>query len=116
MGNNFDDELLMTYLLKFVCGVPIQSHQIRIVDLCGNNKPSQLLNPSQFLNITTNTVNYVFTPLKKKKTCYSKNIKREIVSGGGPWKALDNSKPIYDRKNLVIGFKKTLRFDEGTHV
>ncbi|MCE3049668.1 hypothetical protein HAX54_045501 [Datura stramonium] len=39
----YDDQQLMTHLLKLVCGMPsIQCHKIRLVDLYGNKKPSQL--------------------------------------------------------------------------
>ncbi|PHT58971.1 hypothetical protein CQW23_01334 [Capsicum baccatum] len=109
MGNNFDDEQLMAYLLKFVCGKPIQCQQIQVVDLYGNNKPSQLF------NTTITSVNYVFTKLKKK-TRNGKNINRGIVGGDGSWKGINNSKPVYNREMSVIGFQKTFRFDEGIHV
>ncbi|WMV14624.1 hypothetical protein MTR67_008009 [Solanum verrucosum] len=32
------------------------------------------------------------------------------------WKGVDNSRPVYDRKKSVIGFKKTFRFEEKNHV
>ncbi|KAH0717168.1 hypothetical protein KY285_013199 [Solanum tuberosum] len=38
-----------------------------------------------------------------------------IVGGGGSWNGI-NSKPVYDGKRSVIGFKKTLRFEENNHV
>lgn len=54
---------------------------------------------------------------RRKKKGNGKNINNEIVvGGGGSWKELNNSKSIYDMKHSVIGFKKTFRFDEGTHV
>ncbi|XP_055803461.1 protein FEZ-like [Solanum dulcamara] len=110
MGMDFDDEQLMRFLLKFVTSMPIQCDQIRLVDLYGNKKPSQL-----FDTTSTNHHHYVFTQLKKIKG-NGKNFNRGIVGGGGSWKGVDTSKPVYDKKGLVIGFKKTFRFDEKKHV
>ncbi|KAG5620923.1 hypothetical protein H5410_006141 [Solanum commersonii] len=91
MEMNFDDEQLMISLLKFVSG---SSVQFQLVDLYGNNKPSQLFDTTT----TTATEYHVFTQLKKKK-------------GNG----VDNSRPVYDKKKSVIGFKKTFRFEENNH-
>ncbi|KAJ8528532.1 hypothetical protein K7X08_022224 [Anisodus acutangulus] len=111
MATNFepyDDEKLMGYLLKYVCGIPIQCNQIRFVNLYGNKKPSELF------DTTTDHVNYFFTQLKKK-TGKGKNFNRAIV-GGGSWKGLDKSKSVSDKKGSVIGFKKTFRFvDDDDH-
>ncbi|KAH0696360.1 hypothetical protein KY290_013727 [Solanum tuberosum] len=109
MGMNFDDEQLMICLLKFVSG---SSVQFQVVDLYGNNKPSQLFDTTT----TTATEYHVFTQLKKKKTGNGKNFNRGIVGGGGSWKGIDNSRPVYDKKKSVIGFKKTFRFEEKNHV
>ncbi|KAH0696376.1 hypothetical protein KY290_013738 [Solanum tuberosum] len=109
MGMNFDDEQLMICLLKFVSG---SSVQFQVVDLYGNNKPSQLFD----ITTTTATEYHVFTQLKKKKTGNGKNFNRGIVGGGGSWKGIDNSRPVYDKKKSVIGFKKTFRFEEKNHV
>ncbi|KAH0698947.1 hypothetical protein KY284_013162 [Solanum tuberosum] len=108
MGMNFDDEQLMISLLKFVSG---SSVQFQLVDLYGNNKPSQLFDTTT----TTATKYHVFTQLKKKKG-NGKNFNRGIVGGGGSWKGVDNSRPVYDKKKSVIGFKKTFRFEEKNHV
>ncbi|KAH0698926.1 hypothetical protein KY284_013141 [Solanum tuberosum] len=108
MEMNFDDEQLMTSLLQFVSG---SSVQFQLVDLYGNNKPSQI-----FDTTTTSTEYHVFTQLKKKKTGNGKNFNRGIVGGGGSWKGIDISKPVYDWKKSVIGFKKTFRFEENNHV
>ncbi|KAH0696357.1 hypothetical protein KY290_013724 [Solanum tuberosum] len=109
MKMNFDDEQLMISLLQFVSGS--SSVQFQLVDLYGNNKPSQLF------DTTTSTTEYhVFTQLKKKKTGNGKNFNRGIVGGGGSWKGIDISKPVYDWKKSVIGFKKTFRFEENNHV
>ncbi|KAK4343707.1 hypothetical protein RND71_036801 [Anisodus tanguticus] len=114
MATNFkpyDDEKLMGYLLKYVCGIPIQCNQIRFVNLYGNKKPSELF------DTTTDHVNYFFTQLKKK-TGKGKNFNRAIV-GGCSWKGLDKSKSVFDKKGLVIGYKKTFRFvddDDHPHV
>ncbi|KAK4710134.1 hypothetical protein R3W88_004647 [Solanum pinnatisectum] len=99
---NIDDEQLLKYLINFVTGMPVECDQIRLLDLYGNKKPSQL-----FETITTNH-HHVFTQLKKK----TKNLNRAIVGGGGSWKGIDTSKPVNNKKRLVIGFKKTFRFDE----
>ncbi|WMV14598.1 hypothetical protein MTR67_007983 [Solanum verrucosum] len=108
MEMNFDDEQLMISLLQFVSG---SSVQFQLVDLYGNNKPSQIF------DTTTSTTEYhVFTQLKKKKTGNGKNFNRGIVGGGGSWKGIDISKPVYDWKKSVIGFKKTFRFEENNHV
>ncbi|KAH0717153.1 hypothetical protein KY285_013184 [Solanum tuberosum] len=108
MKMNFDDEQLMISLLQFVSGISVQ---FQLVDLYGNNKPSQLF------DTTTSTTEYhVFTQLKKKKTGNGKNFNRGIVGGGGSWKGIDISKPVYDWKKSVIGFKKTFRFEENNHV
>ncbi|MCD7452022.1 hypothetical protein HAX54_014716 [Datura stramonium] len=112
MGMNFepyDDEQLMNCLLKFVCGVPIQCHRIRFVELYGNKKPSELFQTS-----SDHVLNYFFTQLKKK-TGNGKNFNRAIVGGGGSWKGLDNSKSVYDKKGSLIGFKKSFRFYDGHH-
>ncbi|KAH0698930.1 hypothetical protein KY284_013145 [Solanum tuberosum] len=108
MGMNFDDEQLMISLLKFVSG---SSVQFQLVDLYGNNKPSQLFDTTT----TTATKYHVFTQLKKKKG-NGKNFNRGIVGGGGSWKGVDNSRPVYDKTKSVIGFKKTFRFEEKNHV
>ncbi|KAH0717167.1 hypothetical protein KY285_013198 [Solanum tuberosum] len=109
MGMDFDDEQLMICLLKFVSG---SSVQFQLVDLYGNNKPSQLFDTT---TTTTATEYHVFTQLKKKKG-NGKNFNRGIVGGGGSWKGVDNSRPVYDKKKSVIGFKKTFRFEEKNHV
>ncbi|KAK4710118.1 hypothetical protein R3W88_004631 [Solanum pinnatisectum] len=109
MGMNFDDEQLMISLLKFVSG---SSVQFQLVDLYGNNKPFQLFTTTT----TTATEYHVFTQLKKKKKGNGKNFNRGIVGGGGSWKGVDNSRPVYDKKKSVIGFKKTFRFEEKNHV
>ncbi|KAK4710111.1 hypothetical protein R3W88_004624 [Solanum pinnatisectum] len=108
MEMNFDDDQLMISLLQFVSG---SSVQFQLVDLYGNNKPSQIFNTT-----TTTTEYHVFTQLKKKKTGNGKNFNRGIVGGGGSWKGIDISKPVYDWKKSVIGFKKTFRFEEINHV
>ncbi|KAH0698948.1 hypothetical protein KY284_013163 [Solanum tuberosum] len=109
MEMNINDEQLMISLLKFVNGVSVQ---IQFVDLYGNNKPSQLFDTT---TTTTTTEYHVFTQLKKKKG-NGKNFNRGIVGGGGSWKGIDISKPVYDWKKSVIGFKKTFRFEENNHV
>ncbi|KAL3344344.1 hypothetical protein AABB24_023668 [Solanum stoloniferum] len=106
MKMNLSDEQLMISLLKFVTGVSVQ---IQLVDLYGNKKPSQLF------DTTTTDHHHVFTRLKKKRG-NGKNFNRGIVGGGGSWKGIDNSKPVYDWKRSVIGFKKTFRFEENNHV
>ncbi|KAK6796600.1 hypothetical protein RDI58_004301 [Solanum bulbocastanum] len=108
MEINFDDEQLIISLLKFVSG---SSVQFQLVDLYGNNKPSQLFDTTT----TTATEYHVFTQLKKKKG-NGKNFNRGIVGGGGSWKGVDNSRPVYDKKKSVIGLKKTFRFEEKNHV
>ena len=105
---NFDDEQHMISLVKFVSG---NSVQFQFVDLYGNNKPSQI-----FDTTTATDHHHVFTQLKKKKTGNGKNFNRGIVGGGGSWKGIDNSRPVYDKKKTVIGFKKTFRFEEKNHV
>ncbi|KAL3376174.1 hypothetical protein AABB24_002892 [Solanum stoloniferum] len=109
MGMNFDDEGLLKYLINFVTGMPVECDQIRLVDLYGNKKPSQLF------DTTTTDHHHVFTQLKKKNR-NGKNFNRGIVGGGGSWKGIDISKPVYDWKKSVIGFKKTFRFKENNHV
>ena len=104
MKINLTDEQLMLSLLKFVTGVSVQ---IQFVDLYGNNKPSRIFDTA------TATEYHVFTRLKKKKTGNGKNFNRGIVGGGGSWKGIDNSKPVYDWKRSVIGSKKTFRFEEN---
>ncbi|XP_015158228.1 uncharacterized protein [Solanum tuberosum] len=111
MGMYIDDEQLLRYLLKFVTGISVECDEIRLVDLYGNNKPSQLFDTTA----TTATEYHVFTQLKKKKG-NGKNFNRGIVGGGGSWKGIDNGKPVYNKKGLKIGFKKTFRFDEENHV
>nr|XP_009615661.1 uncharacterized protein LOC104108353 [Nicotiana tomentosiformis] len=102
----YNDEHVMSHLLKFVCGIPMRCHPIPLVELYGNDKPSQLF---QHLDTTTN--DYVFTQLKKT-SARCKNFRRSIVGGGGSWKVLDKSKPVFDKKGSVIGFKKSFRFDD----
>ncbi|KAK6796582.1 hypothetical protein RDI58_004283 [Solanum bulbocastanum] len=109
MGMNIDDEQLLRYLLKFVTGMLVERNEIRFVDLYGNKKPSQLF------ETTTTAHIHVFTQLKKKKG-NGKNFNRVVVGGGGSWKGIDNGKPVYNKKGLKIGFKKTFRFDEENHV
>ncbi|TMW98955.1 hypothetical protein EJD97_003276 [Solanum chilense] len=104
---NIDDEQLLRYLLKFLTGMLVDCDQIRFVDLYGKEKPSQLF--------ATTDRHHVFTQLKKKKG-NGKNFNRGIVGGGGSWKGVDNGKPVYNKKGLKIGFKKTFRFDEENHV
>ncbi|WMV14602.1 hypothetical protein MTR67_007987 [Solanum verrucosum] len=111
MGMNIDDEQLLRYLLKFVTGMSVECDEIRLVDLYGNKKPSQLFDTT----VITTTEYHVFTQLKKKKG-NGKNFNRGIVGGGGSWKGIDNGKPVYNKKGLKIGFKKTFRFDEENHV
>ncbi|KAG5620924.1 hypothetical protein H5410_006142 [Solanum commersonii] len=81
MWMNIDDEQLLKYLNNFVTGLHVQCYEIRIVDLYGNKKPSQLFE-------TTTTFNqhhhHVFTHLKKK----TKNFNRAIV---GSWKGIETS-------------------------
>ncbi|KAK4710137.1 hypothetical protein R3W88_004650 [Solanum pinnatisectum] len=108
MEMNINDEQLMISLLKFVNGVSVQ---IQFVDLYGNNKPSQLFD----ITTTAATEYHVFTQLKKKRG-NGKNFNRGIVGGGGSWKGIDISKPVYDWKKSVIGFKKTFRFEEKNHI
>ncbi|KAK4710136.1 hypothetical protein R3W88_004649 [Solanum pinnatisectum] len=103
MGMNFDDEGLLKYLINFVTGMPVECDENRLVDLYGNKKPSQLF------DTTTTNYHHVFTQLKRK----NKNFHRAIVGGGGSWKGIDNSKPVYDWERSVIGFKKTFRFKEN---
>ncbi|KAL3344343.1 hypothetical protein AABB24_023667 [Solanum stoloniferum] len=105
MGMNFDDGL-MKYLINFVTGMPVECDENRLVDLYGNKKPSQLF------DTTTTNHHHVFTQLKRK----NKNFHRAIVGGGGSWKGIDNSKPVYDWKRSVIGLKRTFRFKENNLV
>ncbi|XP_015064738.1 uncharacterized protein LOC107009957 [Solanum pennellii] len=109
MGMNFDDEGLLKYLINFVTGMPVECNKIRRVDLYGNKKPSLLF------DTTTTDHHHVFTQLKKKKR-NGKNFNRGIIGGGGSWKGVNNSRPVYNKKGLMIGFKKTFRFDENNHV
>ncbi|KAK6796584.1 hypothetical protein RDI58_004285 [Solanum bulbocastanum] len=95
MGMNIDDEQLLKYLINFVTGMHVQCDEIRLVDLYGNKKPSQLFE-------TTSTNHHVFNQLKRKNTGKSNKFHRAIVGGGSTWKKSDISKPIYDRKRTVI--------------
>ncbi|KAK6796583.1 hypothetical protein RDI58_004284 [Solanum bulbocastanum] len=53
---------------------------------------------------------------EEKKKGNGMNFNRGIVGGGGSWKGVDNSRPVYDKKKSVIGFKKNFRFEEKNHV
>ncbi|MCE3214890.1 hypothetical protein HAX54_000217 [Datura stramonium] len=67
MGFRFrpvDDELI-SYLIKFVSGNPVDSPHIRVLDLYGNKKPSDIFHDLSPDGESTD-VNYLFTPLKKK--------------------------------------------------
>ncbi|MCD7462829.1 hypothetical protein HAX54_049428 [Datura stramonium] len=108
MGFRFrpvDDELI-SYLIKFVSGNSFEYHHIRLLDLYGNKKPSDVfhhLSPDW----ESTDVNYLFTQLKKK-SAQGKNVNR--LRGGGTWKGLDAAKKIVSKKGSVIGFKKNFRF------
>ncbi|XP_059310164.1 NAC domain-containing protein 1-like [Lycium ferocissimum] len=111
-SQTYDDEHLINYLLKFVCGKPIGCDDIRYIDLYGNKKPCELFDDLLCSEGKTSSdhVNYFFTRLKKKSV-HSKNFNRTIV-GGGSWKGRDTSKAVLDKDGSVIGSKKTFRFDE----
>ncbi|XP_060177759.1 NAC domain-containing protein 1-like [Lycium barbarum] len=110
----YDDEHLISYLLKFVCGKPIECRHIQHIDLYGNKKPCELFYDLLCSEGKTSSdhVNYFFTQLKKKSV-HSKNVNRTIV-GGGSWRGRDTSKAVFDKDGSVIGSKKTFRFDEGS--
>ncbi|WMV14604.1 hypothetical protein MTR67_007989 [Solanum verrucosum] len=46
--------------------------------------------------------------LKRKNAGKSNKFHRAIVGGGGTWKRSDISKPIYEKKRSVIGFKNSI--------
>ncbi|PHT45689.1 hypothetical protein CQW23_14847 [Capsicum baccatum] len=75
------DEELISYLLKFVCGKPIECDHIRMLDLYGNKKPCDIFDDLSPDGEFTD-VNYLFTHLTKKSTG-GKNIKRMVLGGGG---------------------------------
>ncbi|PHT45693.1 hypothetical protein CQW23_14851 [Capsicum baccatum] len=74
------DEELISYLLKFVCGKPIEGDHIRMLDLYGNKKPCDIFDDLSPDGEFTD-VNYLFTQLMKKSTG-GKNIKRTVLGGG----------------------------------
>ncbi|XP_009772253.1 NAC domain-containing protein 78-like [Nicotiana tabacum] len=109
----YNDQDLISYLQKFVCGMPIESDRIRHIDVYGNKKPCELF--QDLLGETsTDHVNYIFTQLKKKSDG-GKNYNRSIT-GGGSWKGRDTGKPVRDKEGSVIGLKKTFRFDEESDI
>uniref|UniRef100_M1DCP9 NAC transcription factor n=1 Tax=Solanum tuberosum TaxID=4113 RepID=M1DCP9_SOLTU len=109
MGTNIEDEQLIGYLINFVTGMPVGCDEIRIVELYGNKKPSQLF------DTTTTNHHHVFTQLKKIKE-NGKNFNRAIVGGGGSWKESYPMEHVVDKNKSVIGIKKEFRFKEENHV
>ncbi|KAK6796580.1 hypothetical protein RDI58_004281 [Solanum bulbocastanum] len=110
MGTNIHDEQLIGYLINFVTGMPVECDEIRVVDLFGNKKPSQL-----FEMTTTNHHPHVFTQLKKRKG-NGKNFNRAIVGRGGSWKESYPIEHVVDKNKSVIGIKKEFLFKEENHV
>ncbi|KAL3376156.1 hypothetical protein AABB24_002879 [Solanum stoloniferum] len=106
MGTNIEDEQLIGYLINFVTGMPVGCDEIRIVDLYGNKKPSQLF------DTTTTNPHHVFTQLKRK----IKNFHRAILGGGGSWKERSSIGRILDKNRSVIGIRREFRFKEENHL
>ncbi|KAM3285355.1 NAC domain-containing protein 2-like [Capsicum chacoense] len=109
----YNERDLVSYLQKFVCGMPIECHDIRHIDLYGIKKPPWELFKGLLRSegkTGTDQLNYFFTPLKKKSV-KGRNFNRTIA-GVGQWKGRDISKEIYDKEGSVIGSKRTFRFDE----
>ncbi|KAK4710112.1 hypothetical protein R3W88_004625 [Solanum pinnatisectum] len=100
MGTNIDDEQLIGYLINFVTGMPVECDEIRVVDLYGNKKPSQL-----FETTTTNHHHH-----------NGKNFNRAIVGRGGSRKESYAIEHVVDKNKSVIGIKKEFRFKEENHV
>ncbi|CAK9177781.1 unnamed protein product, partial [Ilex paraguariensis] len=53
---------------------------------------------------------YFFTELKKK-TAKGKRFARTVGKGKGLWKGQDKGKPIQNREGKVIGYKRSLRYE-----
>ncbi|XP_009607153.1 NAC domain containing protein 50-like [Nicotiana tabacum] len=108
----YNDQDLISYLQKFVCGMPIETDRIGHIDVYGNKKPCELFQDLLCSKEETSNdhVNYFFTQLKKKSAS-GKNYNRSIT-GGGSWKGRDTSKAVHDKEGSIIGLKKTFRFDE----
>ncbi|KAK4721286.1 hypothetical protein R3W88_011519 [Solanum pinnatisectum] len=98
-------EDLIRCLTKFICGMPIEYHDIPCIDLYSNKEPAEL-----FQNSGNDHVNYFFTQLKRN-TIKGKNFNRSIV-GGRKWKGRNNSKEVLVKERSRIEYKKTFRFDE----
>ncbi|XP_016452652.1 NAC domain-containing protein 78-like [Nicotiana tabacum] len=101
------DEELIRYLLKFVSCKSFSFDHIRVENLYGKKKPSDIFE-NNFLGDDTK-VNYFFTKLKRTKTGGSR-FSRGLI-GGGCWKGLDKHKPVFKGSKLV-GFKKSFRYLE----
>ncbi|XP_009786835.2 NAC domain-containing protein 68-like [Nicotiana sylvestris] len=101
------DEELVRYLLKFVSCKTFSCDHIRVEDLYGNKKPWDIFE-NNFLGDDTK-VNYFFTKLKRTKADGSR-FSRGLI-GGGCWKGLDKSKPVFKGSKLV-GFKKSFQYQE----
>uniref|UniRef100_A0A3Q7EYE9 NAC domain-containing protein n=1 Tax=Solanum lycopersicum TaxID=4081 RepID=A0A3Q7EYE9_SOLLC len=106
MGTNINDEQLIGYLINFVTGVPVGCNEIRIVELYGNKKPSQLF------DTTTTDHHYFFTELKKR----GKYFNRGIAGRGGSWRKYGTNEEVVDKNRSVIGFKRRFRFEEENHI
>lgn len=116
--NPTDDELLV-HLFNYVTGEPFScedSIPIPIVDLYGDEEPWELFSKyyssSPSSQIKKKKDVYFYTRLKKKnETTNGKRLSRLI--GKGCWHGQDRGKQIFYKGKALLGFKKSLVYQNN---
>ncbi|CAK9149893.1 unnamed protein product [Ilex paraguariensis] len=99
-----DQEL--TYILGYMIShnPSLYERFVTIDDLYGDMESWEIFGNSE------EKCRYFFTELKKK-TAKGKRFARTVGKGKGSWKGQDKGKPIQNREGKVIGYKRSLRYE-----